>query len=196
MSHDHSKGGNSGSFFFFTEDNKFIIKTVNKREMETLIAFLPNMTDFLLQTGGKSLISRIYGLYKVQYSGITPIYLAVQRNNIRVEENNKIQSVFDLKGSKFCRRELKNEEIQYLFRNENHDRVKEKLKNIDGNISMSTSYNRLLLSSNASNRRSSSRHDLKSKSMMLRKDTGSKTATKRQMKRIRSIGKHNQEAQK
>lgn len=65
MSHDHGKGGNSGSFFFFTEDNKFIIKTVNSREIKTLLNFLPNLTDFLLKTGGKSLISRIYGLYKV-----------------------------------------------------------------------------------------------------------------------------------
>lgn len=85
MSYSHSSGGKSGSFFFFTEDNNFIIKTVTAYEKRTLLSFLPNMIDFLVKTGGKSLISRIYGLYKIQYSGMSPIFLAVQKNNIKKE---------------------------------------------------------------------------------------------------------------
>lgn len=142
MSYSHSSGGKSGSFFFFTEDNNFIIKTITSYEKKTLLDFLPNMIDFLVKTGGKSLISRIYGLYKVQYSGMSPIYLAVQRNNIKKEENNKIHSIFDLKGSKFKRKELKNEDYKYLLRNENHERVEEKLIKYDINISMSTTINK------------------------------------------------------
>lgn len=121
MSQNHGSGGKSGSFFFFTEDKNFIIKTMTKNEKKTLIQMLPNMIEFLIKTGGKSIISRIYGLYKVQYSGMSPLFLTVQRNNIQIGEDNKLMSTFDLKGSKYSRNELKPDDYKYLFRNENHD---------------------------------------------------------------------------
>jgi hypothetical protein len=49
---------------------------------------LPSMTKFIMETGGKSLISRIYGVYKVQYPGMASIYLMLQKNNIRMQINN------------------------------------------------------------------------------------------------------------
>ena len=39
----HTEGGKSGSFFFFTEDNKFIIKSMKHSEMELLMKHLPEM---------------------------------------------------------------------------------------------------------------------------------------------------------
>lgn len=78
----HDDGGKSGSFFFFTEDKKFIIKTMTNSEKKTLLRMLPSMTEFIMKTGGKSLISRIYGLYMVEYPGMNKIYLMLQRNNI------------------------------------------------------------------------------------------------------------------
>jgi 1-phosphatidylinositol-4-phosphate 5-kinase len=71
----HGSGGKSGSFFFFTEDRKFIIKTMTSKEKVNFIKFLPQMTKFIMETGGKSLISRVYGLYRVKYPGMAPIFL-------------------------------------------------------------------------------------------------------------------------
>ena len=36
-----ANGGRSGSFFFFTQDNKYIVKTINKTEVEKLLKILP-----------------------------------------------------------------------------------------------------------------------------------------------------------
>lgn len=77
-------GGSSSSFFFFTEDRKFIIKTMTLAEKKTIMKALPDMAEFMVRTGGKSLISRIYGVYKVDYPGISPVYLMLQKNNIQV----------------------------------------------------------------------------------------------------------------
>lgn len=71
----NNKGGKSSSFFFFTEDKKFIIKTITYSEKKTLMKMLPQTVDFIVNTGGKSLISRIYGIYMVEYPGISPVYL-------------------------------------------------------------------------------------------------------------------------
>jgi 1-phosphatidylinositol-4-phosphate 5-kinase len=104
-----NSGGKSDSFFFFTEDNKFIIKTITFTEKETLMSILPKMVDFVVQTGGKSLISRVYGLYKIEYPGISPVHLMLQRNNIQILPNNSLLAVFDLKGSRYTRQTLADE---------------------------------------------------------------------------------------
>jgi hypothetical protein len=37
----HGNGGKSGSFFFFTEDRRFIVKTMTKKEKVNLMEMLP-----------------------------------------------------------------------------------------------------------------------------------------------------------
>lgn len=97
----HASGGKSGSFFFFTEDRRFIIKTMSRAEKDAFLKMLPRLTQHLAAHGGKSLISRIYGIYRVWYNGIQPIYLMLQKNNIPIEAGNEILCKFDLKGSRF-----------------------------------------------------------------------------------------------
>ena len=70
------------------------------------------MTEFIMNNGGKSLVSRIYGLYMVIYPGMEPIYVCLQSNNIKISPDNQLQSMFDLKGSKFNRKILDAEEIK------------------------------------------------------------------------------------
>jgi len=56
--------GKSGSFFFFTHDQKFIIKTINTSEKEVLLSeFLKSYYEHIKE--GSSLITRIYGVYEV-----------------------------------------------------------------------------------------------------------------------------------
>jgi 1-phosphatidylinositol-4-phosphate 5-kinase len=80
---DHGNGGKSGSFFFFTEDKEFIIKSMTTKELKNLMKILPMMTKFLQEKEGKSLISRIYGVYQIMYPGIASINLMIQKNNVR-----------------------------------------------------------------------------------------------------------------
>jgi hypothetical protein len=38
-----NEGGNSGSFFFSTEDNKYIVKTISKKEKQSLLFLLRDL---------------------------------------------------------------------------------------------------------------------------------------------------------
>jgi hypothetical protein len=57
--------GKSGSFFFFTHDNKFLIKTLTNNELETLLeGFIENYYDHL-NLNRQTLLAKIYGIYTV-----------------------------------------------------------------------------------------------------------------------------------
>lgn len=64
--------GKSGSFFFFTFDDRFIIKTIQQEELEAFIDDLESYFQHIM-IQESSLISRIYGIYQVQIGGILPI---------------------------------------------------------------------------------------------------------------------------
>ncbi len=62
----NKSGGKSGSFFFLTHDNRFLIKTITKEELNTLIkGFLKKYYKYLKENP-KSLIIRIYGAYRIE----------------------------------------------------------------------------------------------------------------------------------
>ena len=72
---EHQSGGKSGSFFFFTEDKQFIIKTMFRHEKNILLKTLPPLVTHLIDSGGKSLISRNYGAFRIKSKGMNPIYI-------------------------------------------------------------------------------------------------------------------------
>jgi len=55
--------GASGSFFFFSHDKAFIIKTVTDEEKKLFIQRVANDYFAYMNENPKSLIARIYGLY-------------------------------------------------------------------------------------------------------------------------------------
>lgn len=57
--------GMSGSFFCFTHDNKFLIKTINNEEMGKLVDLLPDMVAYFKKVKNKTLLAKIYGLYTI-----------------------------------------------------------------------------------------------------------------------------------
>ena len=75
---------------------------------------LPSMITYLIENGCKSIISRIYGIYKVTYSGMQPIFLMLQKNNIKIQPGNSLNCLFDLKGSKCNRQVIPIEEIRNI----------------------------------------------------------------------------------
>ena len=94
--------GASGSFFFFSHDRRFIVKTVAKEELKVILAILPSMHDHFVRNPS-SIISRIYGVYTVKMKSYRPVHLILQQNTLRFDNNNDVSRVYDLKGSLFSR---------------------------------------------------------------------------------------------
>ena len=90
--------GKSGSFFFFSHDSKFIIKTMNQDELDIFLESMPDYYEHIMQNP-KSLIARIYGVFKVKMEDIVPVNLMLMANTISVKQIDRIVNVFDLKGS-------------------------------------------------------------------------------------------------
>ncbi|MXQ83842.1 hypothetical protein E5288_WYG002533 [Bos mutus] len=100
-----SNPGASGSLFYVTSDDEFIIKTVMHKEAEFLQKLLPGYYMNLNQNP-RTLLPKFYGLYCVQ-SGGKNIRVVVMNNVLpRVV---KMHLKFDLKGSTYKRRASKKE---------------------------------------------------------------------------------------
>lgn len=57
--------GKSGSFFFFTHDNKFIIKTITDNELEGILGnFIKLYYEHIVSTS-ETLLTKIYGIYSI-----------------------------------------------------------------------------------------------------------------------------------
>lgn len=88
--------GKSGSFFFFSHDKKFLIKTMNERELKVFLDALPDYLSHL-QKNPFSLIARIYGIFTVSMENIVPVHLLLMANSCDVK--GPVEFSFDLKGS-------------------------------------------------------------------------------------------------
>lgn len=66
--------GKSGSFFFFSYDNKFIIKTLRYNEKQVLINMIDEYVEhFEKTTRNKSLLAKIYGIFTIKTSQFAPL---------------------------------------------------------------------------------------------------------------------------
>ncbi|XP_029421232.1 phosphatidylinositol 4-phosphate 5-kinase type-1 gamma isoform X4 [Nannospalax galili] len=105
-----SNPGASGSLFYVTSDDEFIIKTVMHKEAEFLQKLLPGYYMNLNQNP-RTLLPKFYGLYCVQ-SGGKNIRVVVMNNVLpRVV---KMHLKFDLKGSTYKRRASRKEKEKSL----------------------------------------------------------------------------------
>ncbi|XP_053322464.1 phosphatidylinositol 4-phosphate 5-kinase type-1 beta [Spea bombifrons] len=100
-----SNPGASGSLFFVTSDDEFIIKTVQSKEAEFLQKLLPGYYMNLNQNPW-TLLPKFYGLYCLQ-SGGTNIRLVVMNNVL--PRSLKMHYKYDLKGSTYKRRASRKE---------------------------------------------------------------------------------------
>uniref|UniRef100_A0A3P8W496 PIPK domain-containing protein n=1 Tax=Cynoglossus semilaevis TaxID=244447 RepID=A0A3P8W496_CYNSE len=97
--------GASGSIFYVTRDDEFIIKTVQHKEAEFLQKLLPGYYMNLNQNP-RTLLPKFYGLYCVQCGGKN--IRVVVMNNI-LPRSVRMHLKFDLKGSTYKRRASKKE---------------------------------------------------------------------------------------
>lgn len=118
--------GKSGSFFYFTRDYRYIIKTVTSEEEEFLQKIAYRYYEHML-ANPDSVIVRLYGLHKVRLARTqTYISVVVMENLFHNGQNLKMTERYDLKGSTIGRRVLKGNEKR-------EERFKKTLKDMDLN---------------------------------------------------------------
>lgn len=88
--------GKSGSFFYFSRDYKYIIKTIHHAEHKLLRKILRDYYSHI-QQNPNTLISQFYGLHRVKIPYGRKIHFVVMNNLF--PPHRDIHQTFDLKGS-------------------------------------------------------------------------------------------------
>mmetsp|Transcript_3452 Transcript_3452/g.2443 ORF Transcript_3452/g.2443 Transcript_3452/m.2443 type:complete len:167 (+) Transcript_3452:322-822(+) len=89
--------GKSGSFFFFSHDKKFLIKTMSTSDFKAFKKMFPMYFRAICQRPN-SLLARIYGVYTIQKEDLEPVSLILMGNSKNANDK-MVEHVFDLKGS-------------------------------------------------------------------------------------------------
>ena len=77
--------GASGSFFFFSHNKRFIIKTMSESELKMFLGILPYY-ELHLKENKESLLSRIYGVYTIRMKGLATIHLMLMANTLNFRD--------------------------------------------------------------------------------------------------------------
>jgi 1-phosphatidylinositol-4-phosphate 5-kinase len=96
--------GKSGSFFFFSFDNKFLIKTLNTTEKKILLGMLDDYIEHIVTTENKSLLARIYGLFTIKSDYYLDVNIIVMQNSVQMLKKDNQRMTFDMKGSSIKRK--------------------------------------------------------------------------------------------
>ncbi|WFD41879.1 1-phosphatidylinositol-4-phosphate 5-kinase [Malassezia psittaci] len=88
--------GKSGSFFYFSRDYRFIIKTIRHNEQKFLMKILPAYYEHV-QANPHTLLSQFYGLHRVKLQGGRKIHFVIMNNLFPAHRD--IHEMYDLKGS-------------------------------------------------------------------------------------------------
>ncbi|KAJ8768171.1 hypothetical protein K2173_021111 [Erythroxylum novogranatense] len=91
-----SSPGKSGSIFYLSLDDRFVIKTLKKSELKTLLKMLPKYYHHVGQHDN-TLITKFFGLHRITLRGGRKVRFVVMGNMFCTEL--KIHRRYDLKGS-------------------------------------------------------------------------------------------------
>ncbi|KAF2685743.1 SAICAR synthase-like protein [Lentithecium fluviatile CBS 122367] len=100
--------GKSGSFFYFSRDYKYIIKTIHHAEHKFLRKILKDYYNHV-QENPNTLLSQFYGLHRVKIPYGRKIHFVVMNNLF--PPHRDIHRTFDLKGSTIGR-DFKEEDLE------------------------------------------------------------------------------------
>ncbi|TKY89940.1 hypothetical protein EX895_001238 [Sporisorium graminicola] len=92
--------GKSGSFFYFSRDYRFIIKTIRHQEHKFLLRILKDYHEHV-KANPHTLLSRFYGLHRVKLPHGRKIHFVIMNNLF--PPHRDIHETFDLKGSSIGR---------------------------------------------------------------------------------------------
>ena len=105
--------GASGSFFFFTKDRNFILKTMSMKEIEHLLRVLPEYYEHL-DTIKDSVLAKVFGIFTIRIDKFEPIHVMIMQNSLPKVQNAEINYLFDMKGSSINRDVLKSKSVAEL----------------------------------------------------------------------------------
>lgn len=91
--------GKSGSFFYFSYDSKYLLKTIPEKEFSFFLNLLPKYYNHI-ENNIETLLQRFYGLHKMEYKGLKMFFVVM--NNC-FNTNVRIDYKYDLKGSSYQR---------------------------------------------------------------------------------------------
>jgi 1-phosphatidylinositol-4-phosphate 5-kinase len=103
-----ASSGKSGSFFYYSQDYRFIIKTIHHTEHKFILKVLKQYYEHIKENP-HTLLSRIFGLHRVKLPGNRKIHFVVMGNVF--PPNKDIHEIYDLKGS-LVGREISEEEAK------------------------------------------------------------------------------------
>ncbi|GAC92461.1 phosphatidylinositol phosphate kinase [Pseudozyma hubeiensis SY62] len=92
--------GKSGSFFYFSRDYRFIIKTIRHSEHKFLLRILKDYHEHV-KANPHTLLSRFYGLHRVKLPQGRKIHFVIMNNLF--PPHRDIHETYDLKGSSIGR---------------------------------------------------------------------------------------------
>nr|CCA20777.1 phosphatidylinositol4phosphate5kinase (PiPIPKD8/GPCRPIPK) putative [Albugo laibachii Nc14]CCA23717.1 phosphatidylinositol4phosphate5kinase (PiPIPKD8/GPCRPIPK) putative [Albugo laibachii Nc14] len=87
--------GKSGAFFYFTQDRKYVVKTMTHEELRALLCMLPQYCTFI-QNQPNTFVTRFFGCHALKMYGKTVFFMVMQSV---FDTKLQIHERFDLKGS-------------------------------------------------------------------------------------------------
>jgi len=110
--------GKSGSFFFYTQDKKYVVKTTRRNEKAIVLGMLDEMVKHIESTNNESFLVRIYGIFTVKTSVFGAVDIILMQNTLSHHDSKKPFMMFDLKGSLVNRTvKFKGKEKQWWLKN-------------------------------------------------------------------------------
>ena len=76
--------GKSGSFFFYSHDRKFIIKTMTDEELKLFRKLQPALSEHY-KKNPMSLLAKIVGVFTVRSNRMSDVHLALMENTLQFE---------------------------------------------------------------------------------------------------------------
>ena len=103
-------GGRGGNSIIYTWDKKFILKTADDTETKILIEKMIVEYHCLMKQS-RSLLSRVYGVFKIELKDKGSINVLIQRNMNDLPNQTKLLT-FDFKGSTVDRQSINNDDVK------------------------------------------------------------------------------------
>lgn len=91
-----TEGGASGSFFFYSQGEKFVAKSLRRQDLDNLLGCVVPYSTHLLNNKN-SLITKIYGAYNLQMYGNNLTFVVM--SNVLLTKGELINERYDIKGS-------------------------------------------------------------------------------------------------
>lgn len=95
-----NEGGRSASFFYFSKDKNFLIKTISKAEKKFLVGEVLSDYHRYMLDHDDSLLSKIIGVFCFKFQDSSKVWIMLQAN---IFPKVRLIGIFDLKGSKVDR---------------------------------------------------------------------------------------------